>query len=212
MNLKEVLHQNKVNQLVEIFQNQPWSNKEYYSNWLAQSHYYTSYSTRMLATAAGWSSPAEDKSYYRRSLKHISEEQGHDLIAINDLKALGINDLSTLPQLATTRALWEPQFYKILKEPTALLGYILALEILAVRAFKEFHHEIAKTYPANSLNFIKVHADDDPDHVESALEQIQNCQASEKINIEINFDQTLHMYSLMLDQIRITTTTQAIRK
>lgn len=155
----------------------------------------------MLATAAGWSSPVSDKTYYRRSLKHISEEQGHDLIAINDLKSLGFDSVHSFSELASTRAMWESQFYKILKDPASLLGYILALEILAVRCFKEIHGELSKTYPLNALNFIKVHADDDPDHVESALEQIAKCSDSERKNIDFNFDQTLQMYAFMLSQI-----------
>jgi len=167
----------------------------------------------MLAAAAGWSSPVNDKAYYRRSLTHITEEQGHELIALNDLKVLGYvaNDF---PQMGITRALWEPQFYKILKDPASLLGYILGLEILAVRTFKEFHGELAKHYSADAIKFVKVHADDDPDHVEAALEQIEKCSDSEKQNIDINFEQTLQMYGLMVNQIRLASqmTTQEARK
>lgn len=166
----------------------------------------------MLATAAGWSSPTEDKSYYRRSLTHITEEQGHDLIAVNDLKALGLS-IDQFPELGITRALWEPQFYKILKDPASLLGYILGLEILAVRTFKEFHSELCKTYPEAATKFVKVHADDDPDHVESALAQIEKCTEAEKKNIYMNFEQTLQMYGLMLQQIGLALpATQEARK
>lgn len=209
MNLKEVLHQDKVNKLVEEFRNQPWTNKSFYANWLAQSYYYTSYSTRMLAAAAGWSSPVNDKSYYRRSLTHINEEQGHELIALNDLKSLGLT-VENFPESGVTRAMWEPQFYKILKDPASLLGYILALEVLAVRTFKEFHAELAKTYTADAVKFVKVHADDDPDHVESALAQIEKCNESEKKTIQMNFEQTLTMYGLMLKELNLAT--QEVRK
>lgn len=166
----------------------------------------------MLAFAAGWSSPVNDKSYYRRSLTHITEEQGHDLIALNDLKTLGFS-IEQFPELGVTRALWEPQFYKIQKDPASLLGYILGLEILAVRTFKECHAELAKTYSENAVRFVKVHADDDPDHVESALAQIEKCTPHEKKNIEANFDQTIEMYGLMLQQIaKVGPTTLEVRK
>ncbi|MBC7464450.1 MAG: iron-containing redox enzyme family protein [Bdellovibrio sp.] len=193
-----------MNKLVEEFRNQPWTNKHFYASWLAQSYYYTSYSTRMLASAAGWSSPLNDRAFYRRSLTHINEEQGHELIALNDLKVLGLST-DDFPEAGITRALWEPQFYKILKDPASLLGYILALETLAVRTFKEFHGELLRTYSSDAVNFVKVHADDDPDHVEAALSQIEKCNEAEKKNIEKNFNQTIQVYGLMLKEIQLVT-------
>ena len=188
-----------MNNLVENFRSQPWNNKFFYSHWLAQSYYYTTYSTRMLAYAAGWTQ-SSDQSYYRRSLVHISEEQGHDLIALNDLKNLG-ETIQNFPELATTRSMWECQFYKIQKDPANLLGYILALEAFAVRTLKEFNQELLKTYSDNSTRFVKVHADDDPDHVEEALVQIQKCNPEQQKNIMLSFEQTITMYQFILQEI-----------
>ncbi len=154
----------------------------------------------MLAFAAGWTQNM-DQSYYRRSLKHISEEQGHDLIAINDLKGLGYN-IESFQELGSTRALWECQFYKIQKDPTFLLGYILALETFAVKTFKEFNQELLKTYSDKSTHFVKVHADDDPDHVEEALIQINKCTPEQQEQIMFNFEQTITMYNFMLQEIK----------
>jgi hypothetical protein len=189
-----------MNDLVETFRNLDWTNKDFYSQWLAQSYYYTTYSTRMLAFAAGWTQNNE-QSYYRRSLVHIAEEQGHDLIAINDLKNLDLN-ISQFSECGTTRSMWECQFYKIQKDPSNLLGYILALETLAVKTFKEFNHELLKTYSDKATRFVKVHADDDPDHVEEALLQINKCTPEQQKNIMFNFEQTITMYSFMLQEIK----------
>ena len=194
-----------MNSLVKNLREMDWSNKAIYSQWLAQSYYYTRYSTRMLAFAAGWTENM-DQSYYRRSLKHIAEEQGHDLIAINDLKGLDCS-IESFKELGTTRALWECQFYKIQKDPTFLLGYILALETLAVKTFKEFNHELLKTYSEKSTHFVKVHADDDPDHVEEALIQINKCNTEQQQQILFNFEQTITMYNCMLQEIKSTVTT-----
>lgn len=189
-----------MNLLVNFFQNLDWSNKNFYSNWLAQSYYYTTYSTRMLAFAAGWTENME-QSYYRRSLKHISEEQGHDQIAINDLKNLG-GSIDQISELGITRSMWEAQFFKIQKDPTYLLGYILALETLAVKTFKEFNHVLLKTYPETATRFVKVHADDDPDHVEEALNQINKCTPEQQKAIMFNYEQTISMYHYMLVEIQ----------
>ncbi len=156
----------------------------------------------MLAYAAGWTENME-QSYYRRSLVHIGEEQGHDLIAVNDLKNLNY-DIANFIELGTTRSMWECQFYKIQKDPTNLLGYILALETLAVKTFKEFNGELLKTYTDKATRFVKIHADDDPDHVEEALIQINKCTPAQQKNILFNFEQTITMYNCMLEEIKAT--------
>lgn len=177
-----------------------WGNINFYKHWLAQSYYYTRHSTRMLAYAAGWTGP-EKQNYYRRSVQHIQEEQGHDLIALNDLKLIGGSILEH-PELSVTRALWEPQFYKIQKNPTTLLGYILALEVLALQMCQPMYEMLLKNYPAEACRFVKVHAEDDPEHVEHALAQIERCSLEEREEIIANFHQTRDMYSLFLQAIQ----------
>jgi hypothetical protein len=154
----------------------------------------------MLAMAAGWTSP-EKQNYYRRSLQHIHEEQGHELIAVNDLKILG-GDVHEFPELSVTRALWEPQFYKIQRNPTTLLGYILSLEALALMTFQPLLQTLKKSYPDEACRFVKVHAEDDPEHVEHALAQIEKCTLEEREEIFANFYQTRDMYVLFLQAIQ----------
>lgn len=153
----------------------------------------------MLAYAAGWSDKT-NKTYFKRSIIHISEEQGHDLIALNDIKILG-ETLEKFPELGVTRAMWESQFYKIQKDPSYLLGYILGLEAFAVKTFKEFHAILKQYHPEESLRFVKVHADDDPDHVEDALEQIAQCTEAQQAVIKTAYEHTLQLYRLMLKEI-----------
>lgn len=177
-----------------------WENPNIYKSWLAQSYYYTRHSTRMLAFAAGWTTP-EKQSFYRRSLQHIQEEQGHDLIAINDLKALKAS-IEEHAEFSVTRALWEPQFYKMQKNPATLLGYILSLEVLAMMMCGPLYEQLQKYYPAEACRFVKVHAEDDPEHVEHALSQIEKCTLEEREEILTNFHQTRDIYHLMLQNIQ----------
>ncbi len=182
--------------LVKTFQGAPWSNKAYYLEWLAQSYFYTSQSTRMLASAAGWSSYKQGP-YFKRSLQHIREESGHELLAAKDLKQFE-EDIENYDEMGLCRALWEPQFFKILRNPESLLGYILCLEMLAVETFKPLYEIQQKTYPQNQHLFVKVHADDDPDHVEEALAQIEMCSDEVQEIILKNFEQTAQMYQSLI--------------
>ncbi len=177
----------------------PWDNSKLYKNWLAQSFYYTTHSTRMLAFAAGWS-PAEEQNYYRRSLSHIREEQSHDLLAVKDLEHLG-EKRENFMELESCRALWEPQFYKIQRNPKHLLGYILALEHLAVLTFPGMYELVLKKYGPEAIRFVKVHAEDDPDHVKEAVNQIESCTQGERVEIMKNFDQTCVLYKHLLNDI-----------
>jgi len=198
--MKEILNSEKVKQLERTFQDMPWTNKEFYKNWLAQSFYYTTHSTRMLAFAAGWS-PTDEQNYYRRSLTHIREEQSHDLLAVRDLEKLG-SKREKYEELEICRSLWEPQFYKMQRNPKILLGYILALENLAVLTFPKLNQTLLETYGKDATHFVRVHAEDDPDHVEEAIHQIEACTEEEQQEIRKNFDQTCVAYRLLLNDIK----------
>lgn len=184
---------------LEFLMTAPWEEESFYKDWLAQSYHYTQHSTRMLAFTAGWSR-YEDGAYYRRSLKHIREEQGHEQIAVADLKALG-EEVTSFPESGVTRALWETQFYKIQRNPFALLGYILALEAIAVFKFKDLSARLEAKYGDKANRFVHIHAEDDPHHVTEAIEQIEKCSPEAKELIQLNFDQTVEMYTLMVKDI-----------
>ncbi len=184
--------------LSEQFDKMPWHKIGFYQNWLMQSYFYTSHSTRMLALAAGWTE-TDETSYYRRSLSHIREEQGHDMMALKDAANLGCETTKVL-ELGSTRALWEPQFYKIQRNPLSLLGYILCLEMLAVKHFPELLKRLRENFPESRHDFVRVHAEDDPEHVEEALKQIDACTQEERLIILKNFEQTADLYRFMLNE------------
>lgn len=124
-------------------------------------------------------------------------------MAVADLKNLG-GDMADFPELGITRALWEPQFYKMTKSPVALLGYILALEVFAVTCFKEFHEIVSEAHGEKASLFVKVHADDDPDHVEKALAEVERCSPEEREIIYQNFNQTCEVFGLWFMELSRT--------
>lgn len=191
-------YQEGMDLLIKDLKNQPWENIEFYKEYLAQSYYYTFYSVKMLAHAASLTT-VEQNGYYKRSIEHIKEEHGHDSLALTDFKRLG-GKIEDHPELGVTRALYEPQFYKIQRQPTALLGYILALEYMCVRHYKDLWKRLDQCYGAKCTNFVRVHAEDDPDHVDKAILQIESLPPHEISAVIKNYDQTCRMFANFLKE------------
>src|SRR3712207_1317678 len=88
----------------------PWKHKASYANALAQTYYYVSHSTRLLAVSASRFA-LEDEALHRRFAAHMVEEKSHHLLAAHDLKVLG-HSLTDFPELPATHAFYESQYYK----------------------------------------------------------------------------------------------------
>ncbi len=173
------------------------NNPKIYGNYLAQTYYYVSHSTRMLAFAAGLMK-RNDEPHFRRFVKHISEETAHEILAERDLEDLGFtpNDFYQLPE---TRMLWEPQFYKMQHEnPLALMGYIIALEYFACTHLPRFYENVQDIYKGKACRFIKLHAEEDPDHTAKALELTAKLPLEIQQLVLINIVQTAKCYSSMV--------------
>ncbi len=189
-----------LNPITEAATSFPWDNKATYAEFLAQTFYYVQHSTRLLALAAGLI-PLKDKKSFDRYIKHISEEKNHELLAKHDLKNLGF-DLDQMSEMASTRLLWEPQYFKVIhKSPMALLGYILPLEALAaneggkvVQALKEAHGE-------KCLSFLKLHGEEDIKHVQDAIALAESLDAADYAFVFENIDQTVVAYAQWLNDI-----------
>lgn len=186
------LNNEKINETCKVFLESPWSNVGFYSEYLAQSYYYICHSTKLLALAAAYTDENQ-KSYYRRAIKHISEEDGHQYLAESDLKRLGFK-IEDFKENSFTRALWEPQYYKTQRNNTSLLGYILGLECIAVKTFQELHERTLKDHGARVTSFIRVHAEEDPDHVEKAIEEVSRLSLKDQEAVNQNYVQTVEVF------------------
>ncbi|MCM2281711.1 MAG: iron-containing redox enzyme family protein [Bdellovibrionaceae bacterium] len=175
----------------------PWENREFYEEYLSQVYHYVSFSTRMLAAAAA---VTESRGFYKRLVAHIREEEGHERLALNDLKKMEPAG-EVRPELGITRALWEPQFYKVQRRPEALLGYVLALEMLAIEVFPPLLPRLQAAHGDACVSFVRVHAEEDPHHVTEALEQIEALGEIEKQQVWKNFEQTCVIMQHFVDDI-----------
>ncbi len=175
-----------------------WENKSFYAQYLSQTYYYTFHSCRLLALAAAHTG-AHQSDYYKRSVAHIAEEAGHDNLALTDLKRIG-GKIEDFPELPTTKAFWQPQYFLTNQSSTALLGYILALEWLAVATYPTILPKTRSLYGDKCTNFIRVHAEDDPDHIDKCFEQIEKVTLLERSAILANFQQTCRMFEIFIQE------------
>lgn len=172
-----------------------FSNQAVYATWLAQAYYFVKHSTPMLALSAGYS--AENREYHARCLIHLSEEKGHDKMLLNDLKIMGF-DIVSFPELPSTQALYQTQYFWIQhRSPTSFLGYIVLLEGLAIHAGKSVLNQVGKM-PAT---FLKLHAEEDVDHLQKAYKIIEALPKSEQDLILQNAELAAHLYVSMVHQI-----------
>lgn len=191
---------NEIAGLTSVMEGMPWDDRNFYAHYLAQTFYFVQHSTRLLALAGGNTALSED-SLHRRFSSHIAEEKGHDRIALNDLKKLGIHRLPA--EAVATMNLYETQYYKIERQhPAALFGYILALEGVASLICPRFIEKIYQAHGIEAARFLKLHVEEDPDHVDKALEVIAGLPADQQDPIRVNLRQSLWNYRLFLEECR----------
>jgi predicted metal-dependent hydrolase len=177
----------------------PFENAHVYGDFLAQTYYYVCHSTRLLGLAAGRCRVDRD-ALHRRFARHISEETAHERLALDDLNALGLS-LERFPELAVTRAFYEAQYYKIEHlDPTALFGYILLLEGVAVSVGPEVYRRVIAAHSSDCAKFLKLHAEEDVDHLPKAFAQIDGLPPSEKEDIRLNMIQSAELYSQIVSR------------
>lgn len=165
-----------------------------YQDWLAQTYYFVRHSTALL----GYSLPHLKNDDLRHHFeKHLGEETRHDVVAIKDLQKMG-RAISDFEESYATQAFYQSQYYRIqFQGGTTLLGYILFLEGIAVYWGKECHAEIKDLHKGS--HFLKVHVEEDPEHVEGALKTIMGLSSEEQESIMKNFHYSMEMYSAILE-------------
>jgi hypothetical protein len=192
-----------VNQLKEGVARFPWEDAKAYGDWLAQSYYYISHSTRLLAAAAA-RFPYDERgnALHHRFAAHMAEEKKHELLCIHDLKVLGTT-VDNYPEHHTTRAFYEAQYFKIEHlGPIVLFGYILPLESISPAAGSTWMPRVTSAHGAKSAAFLKLHAEEDVEHIDKAIEALATATDAERRLIETNMRQTTFGYLAILQDIR----------
>jgi len=164
--MKEIL-ENGTNKLCKAIGEVNFEDKRVYANYLAQTYYYVNHSCNLLGLAIS-KMFGPDKRFQKRFGKHVGEEDRHELLAKKDLERLGFS-LEDFPELFETSDFYTSQYWKTQNEDClSLLGYIVALEHFAIHGGPMIYEK------AGGGTFLKVHIDEDEDHVVHAIDMIES--------------------------------------
>lgn len=189
-----------IDRLAKQIENVDWQDKRIYGAYLAQTYHYVQRSTRMLALAAA-RFPLEQNKVHQRFLKHISEENHHERLAEHDLKALGFQ-VSDFSESAPLRAFYQVQYYNIEHVSAwSIMGFILALEGLAVTKGQWLYEMIARLHGPKTGAFLKVHAAEDIEHFDQACSLIEGLSENEIAEIERALETSCYLYGAMLREL-----------
>ena len=176
-----------------------FKDKDAYANWLAQTYFFVTHSTPLL----GCSLPhlRNNKELQFHFEHHLSEEERHELLILKDLKNMG-RDISEFEEHPLTTAFYQSQYYRVNFEGgTSLLGYILFLEGLAAYAGKSVYQEIKDLHKGSAL-FLKVHAEEDPEHLYGAIMAISKLSENEQNAILKNLKYSSFIYEGIMSATR----------
>lgn len=175
----------------------PWESKEFYSMWLSQTYHYVNHSTRLILMAGAHFDHSKD-AFHRRFIDYCREERNHEKLAVNDIKGLGLS-LADLPELTSTKCFYQSQYYWIQnKSAVSFFGYILALEGIAVTYGSKFFERAIAAHGPKAVSFLKVHVNEDVEHVAMAFEHLKDINQTELIQIQENMVQSMETYKTML--------------
>ncbi len=190
----------KIFPLFQSMDSVDWENRETYGAFVAQTYYYVCHSTRLLAAAASRIPISEEKSY-QRFVKHIAEENHHERLALNDVKALGYS-ISDFAELPATKSFYQSQYFYVDRvSPWALLGYILPLEVLASKKGETAYKTATSTHGKNTASFLKVHAAEDIAHVEQAFQLIESLPEAQLSAVYSSLETSCFLYGTILQTL-----------
>jgi len=181
----------------------PWDQKEAYISWLVQSYEYVLNSTRILA-AAGARFPAHQTKLCNRFIAHAAEERDHDKLLVKDVASFG-RDISSEKTLPIAEAFHKSLYFWIHdKNPLALFGWVLALEGFACLSVPRIYTIAKDTYGAKATIFLKVHSDEDPDHLDKAFGAIEDLNGEDMAVVYHGLDLYGQLYLSMLEDIIVS--------
>jgi pyrroloquinoline quinone (PQQ) biosynthesis protein C len=197
-----MFHEQRLHSLYDSFYNFPWENEKSYAEYLAQSFFYIRHSTKTLALAAGHL-PFEDSKVFRRMIKHVSEEMNHEILCTKDLEAIG-KDIDNYTEAPATQSLYQTQYYKIQHQnPKSYLGYVYVLEsICCLVVPKVVKEKLIPNYPKQGINFLRVHGEEDPGHLEQAKIIISSLSDKDQKAVADNMLHTIKSFEHFLTDIQ----------
>lgn len=178
----------------------PWHDKNFYANWLSQSYYFVRHSTRLLSVASAQTN-FQQNGYHNRLGDHFAEEKSHEVLASGDLKKLGFK-LDDFEELEITKIFYRNQYFGCERmSPYYLMGYILFLEGLAIIHGPHIYKIIEKNFGARTCNFMRVHVEEDDDHLRKAFKELEGLSESDLNHVEESMKISCSLYGQLLKEL-----------
>lgn len=179
----------------------PWEKQDFYTTWLSQTYYYARHTTRLLALGAARCAFTEDP-FHNRFLEHAKEEKGHEKLIILDMKSFDMKP-EDFPEFPSAAALYQSQYYWMQNDsPLAFFGYVLALEAIGARLGPALNQKVESAYNKKATHFVRVHSEEDIEHVEKALENIAKLPVPMQEIVMKNMEQTFYHYDSAMKECR----------
>ena len=143
----------------------------------------------------------DQENLHQFAIKHLSEENRHEIMALNDLKYLG-GAIEDYPPMDVTQYMIQSQYYWLEHLPAAHFGFFFVLETLSITKFKNKMPLLREIYPNRALTFLAHHTEEDVQHVDNIEKKVNTLSQKEVELISENIRQTGNLYSQMFADIK----------
>lgn len=166
----------------EVIVKMPWRAEGFYSNWCAQTYKYVCHSAPLIKLCADVLPPGKLK---QDMSHHYQDEVGHEKFAARDAEFFKLN-AKEIEELPETAAIYSEIYDLIKANPSAMLGYGMALENVSKEYGPWISKVVCEHFGINpSVNhtknvpasFLTLHADVDQEHAKdgiAALDQVKD--------------------------------------
>jgi len=193
-----------------FFKSYPWEDKAVYSQWLSATFEYAVQSTRILALTAGFL-PTDKTLHSNRFIAHAAEEKNHDKLLLADAKYLAFDLAGTSPSPEAEAFHKSLYFWIFNGRPMVIYGWILALEGFAVRHGGEVYSRCRKAHGDRACAFLKVHSEEDDDHLTKAFEAVAELPAKDVADVIHGLELYTKLYASMLEAAKAKAHPRSVR-
>ncbi len=176
-----------------------WNQKAAYAAWLSQTFHFVAHTSRLICRAAS-QFEQKDNRFHKMMTDHLKEEDGHDTIASDDLRAMGYS-LNDWPEWSITRVFHEHLKYQIDQvSPFCIFGRIYLLEGMASEFGPKLLEKVEKSFGTDCTRFLKLHTIEDLGHHEQSI-QLLNLMTPDQIQfVHQGLESSVAIYSHLVKE------------
>lgn len=175
-----------------------------YKSFLLETYHETALNPQVQAWTTAFLNK-ENRQLIKRFYSHASSEVGHDLLALEDLVALGVarERVERSVALPETQGLVAWPFFQVqFRNPIGYLGYLFHLEMLPMTTGSKHVELLMKNgVPEKACQFLKEHSQVDEYHVEAMRGYMNELVTGEELYgiVRDSMEATMVLHNRMID-------------